>query len=227
MTSRPTLPPGAKGIDFGNAVVMFARDKIVLSEKGKARHLTVHFGPYTGVIDIHETSTTANGKSYRTIYSIPHAKLPLVFADLMPATLEALASVLCPLDLDDFIQKDIAIVVGLLTKPEEIDSITTVRRSKLVLDSGKIESRIRIPSLLDELHDLKDGEFFTLFSTRRRRPSRLLGHGFATTYPNGQRELVWLSTRRLTAAMTRLGPVLRAAAFRHGTLHEAPERMED
>ena len=227
MTSRPTLPPGAKGIDFGDAVVMFARDKIVLNEKGKTRHLTVHFGPHTGVIDVHETSTTARGKSYRTIYSIPHANLPLVFADLMPATLEALASMLCPLDLDDLIRKDVAIVLGLLTKPEEIDSITTVRRSKLVLDPGKIESRIRRPRFLDELHDLKDGEFFTLFSTRGRRASRLLGHGFAITYPNGQRELVWLSTQRRTAAMTRLGPALRATAIRHGTLHEAPDRMED
>jgi len=218
-TSAPRLPFGARGIDLGDLALMLAQKKIVLSPKGADKHWTMHFGGSSGVLDVHETFTTPEGKKHRTIYSIPHANLGALLAELGPIAMATLMRMVRQLDFDDLARRRITVVTGLLTRAEEIDTVASLQGDRLVLDPERIAARVRLPEFLDELDELKDGEFFTLLSVRRHGPPRLMGHGFAITYPNGQRELLWLSSRRIAAEMEQLGPVLREAALRHGTVH--------
>lgn len=213
------MPFGARGIDLGDVVLMLAQNKIVLSPKGADKHWTVHFGGPWGVLVVHETSRAPEGKKHRTIYSIPHANLGALLAELGPIAMAILNRMVRPLDFDDLARRRITVVTGLLTGAEEIDTVASLQGDKLVLDPEKIAARVRSPEFLDEFNELKDGEFFTLLSARRRGPPRFMGHGFAITYPSGQRALLWLSSRRIAVEMEQLGPVLREAALRHGTVH--------
>jgi hypothetical protein len=210
------LPNGAKGFDLGEAVLAFGKDKIVFSSKGSTEHMTMHLGPHSRVLDVHQTSIHPDGsKSHQTLYSISHANLGKLFQDLSSIAVPALMNLARPLDLDMLIANRIGVVVGLLTTEAEIETVTRVRHQKLVIDPEKLADRAWVPEFLDELYTIGDGEFFTLFSTRRRRAPRVVGHGFGSTGRRGRRELMWLSNRRLAAEMTRLEPIIREAAMRH------------
>jgi len=218
---RTSLPQGAKGIDLGDGVLMFAKDKIVLSAKGKPEHITVHFGPHSGVVDVHKTTSAADGsRTHQRLYSIPHGNLAALFEEFAPTGFKFLTRVVRPLDLDTLIRRHLSVVVGLLTTGPELEAVTGVRHQKLVVDAKKLAARARAPEFLEELYDLKDDEFFTVFSVQKRRAPRIVGHGFPLTDSRGDRHLFWVQTRQLSAETSRMTVLLRDLAVRHGKIEQ-------
>lgn len=212
------LPHGARGIDLGDAVLALANDKIVVTAKGSDEHLTIHLGPHTGVFDIHRTARRSDGsKTYETLYAISHADLPKLLMELSSVALGALLDAVRPLDVDVLAANRFGVVVGLLRTGKAIEEVTRVRRQKLVVDPEKLAARASVPEFLDELYTIRDGEFFTLFSTRRRQAPRVVGHGFAISRARNRKELMWLSNRRFSEMMTRLSPLICEAATRYRT----------
>jgi hypothetical protein len=215
-----SLPLGAKGIDFHEAVLMCARDKIVLSRRHAKEHFTVHFGPHSGELDIHKTTRAPDGSfAHQRLYSIPHDRLAQLLEDIAPKVLDVFMKSVQPLDLRTLAKKRVVVVVGLLMTTAEIETVTDVRDGKLVLNPDKIAARAWIPEFLDELHELKDGEFFTLFEDRRHAP-RIVGHGFALTDAEGRHHLLRLSSRRLAAEIDRMTGLLLEAAAKYGTRYD-------
>lgn len=219
------FPHGAKRIDLDDAVVALGKDKIVLSHKGANDHVTVHFGPVSGVLDVHKTSIAADGSAkHETMYKIAHSDLVALFTELGPVAMQALMKLTCRLDLDDLVRKRIGVIVGLLTTGVDLDAVTSVRRGRLIIDPEKLENHVHVPEDLNELYGIEDGKFFTLVSTQQ--VPHIVGHGFAITDATGHRQLVWLPSQRLAAEMDRLVPLLWAAVVKHGQVCRASDTLE-
>src|SRR5438045_5472875 len=64
------LPDGAKGIEGDGFAVEDRADKIVFVPKaeGSATHYTLHVGPNSGVIDLHETGR-GDGETHHTLFA--------------------------------------------------------------------------------------------------------------------------------------------------------------
>jgi hypothetical protein len=58
------LPHGARGIEGENFAVYFGDDKVVVVPKstGRGKHYTFQAKPASGVMDLHETATNADGR---------------------------------------------------------------------------------------------------------------------------------------------------------------------
>lgn len=213
-SEKPRLPHGAKGIDLGEGIIAFAKDKIVFSRQGAREHVTLHFGPATGVLDVHKTWTADDGSpGHQRIYAIRHDDLASLLEEVGPLASHALMRVMRPLDFDDLVRKRIGVIVGVLMSGEDVDAVTCVRRGKLVVDPEKVASRAWMPEYLDELYQLEEGKFFTLVSTRRA--PRVVGHGFAIADGSGGRRLLWLSSLQLVAEMRRLESLFQATVLKH------------
>jgi hypothetical protein len=80
---QPTdrLPHGAKGIDGEDFIIDFGADKIVFVPKsaGAGAHYTLHTGPDSGVIDLHETQPGPD--QHRTLFALHHEDLPALLGD--------------------------------------------------------------------------------------------------------------------------------------------------
>jgi hypothetical protein len=81
---RYSLPHGAKGIEADGFAVNFAGDKLVFIPKseGAGKHYTLHAGPKSGVIDLHETEPAADGgEQHRTLFAVRHDDLPALLGE--------------------------------------------------------------------------------------------------------------------------------------------------
>lgn len=70
---RNALPHGAKGIEGDGFAVEFRDDKIVFVPKsvGSGKHYTLHVGPNSGVMDVHETTIDSEGREqHRTLFAL-------------------------------------------------------------------------------------------------------------------------------------------------------------
>lgn len=215
-STRYSLPLGARGIDLHEAVLMCARNKIVLARKGAREHYTIHFGSCSGELDIHRTTNAIDGSAtHQRLYSISHDRLVSLLEETAPQMFEAFMRCVHPLDLRTLAGKKISVVVGLLMTSDEIETVADVRDEKLVMNPDKLAARAWIPESLDELHRLRDGEFFTLFAGKSHAP-RVVGHGFALIDAAGQHHLLRLSSRRLDAEIDRMTSLLLEAAAKYG-----------
>jgi hypothetical protein len=93
--TRPyRLPHGAKGIEGEGFALAFGEDKMVFvptavgDAGGPHKHYTLHAGPDSGVIDLHETTESADGqKHHHTVFAIRKDDLlPLIhqFGEVLP-----------------------------------------------------------------------------------------------------------------------------------------------
>lgn len=223
-TKPGALPHGAKGVYLGDdAVISIARDKVIFTKRGAADHVTVHMGPASGVLDVHrKVVVPGQPDDYQRIYAISHDDLRKLVMELAPRVLEMLTPVAQPLDVGALDARRIGAVVGLLVTPEQMETITSVRRGKLTLDAEKLALRVWIPEFLDDLNRIPVGEFFTLFSTAKRNAPRLLGHGFAVPQRKARQQLMWLPHRRLSSALAQLEPVFRDALQKYRSNEQFP-----
>ena len=210
----------AKGVDLGEAALVFAKDKLVVTSKGAREHLTVHFGPNSRVLDIHKTYTGNGSATHTTLFSLPHANLTAMMQEIALPLMKSLTGIIRPVDPAWMAKQQIGAIVGFLPTSANIAAVTNVRRQKLIIDAGKLAARIWTPEFLEDLYELEDGEIFTLLSCKNRRRPRRIGSGFPIIDRIGRRRLVWIPDQRVGEALKRVGAVLQDAAPKYGTFHQ-------
>ncbi len=167
-------------------------DKIVFMVKSSREHYTLHFGPVTGVMDLHRTWAGEGGVScHETLFAIRHADLAALLSELAPDAV-GMTRLIRRLRVGWMHRHSIGIVRGLEpTTDEQIAAITTKRlgRKRLMLVEEKFKASIQRPEYLDDVWDFPDGPF-SLFDQRGR-----VGVGFKTTDRFGLARLHWVKLR--------------------------------
>jgi hypothetical protein len=83
LTRRPV------GIEAGELIIEFGRDKVVFPVTSTGEHFTLHFGPDSGVLDFHRTWTSPKGlKRRETLFAIRYTDLSAIIAEFVPLTFE-------------------------------------------------------------------------------------------------------------------------------------------
>ncbi len=219
---RHILPHGAKGIDADGFAVTFSGDKLVFISKaqGSGKHYTLHAGPKSGVIDLHETDPAAGGgNQHHTLFAVRHEDLAALLGEATPMLREFL-DLLRPLRLGWLKHRNIGIARGIdPVSDEDIAAVTRKRKGRLTLDAGLYEQNVFVPKYLEDIYDFPDGNF-ALFHRNRQ-----IGIGFKKTYADGNVRLFWIKRRdlvrfgnswqaKLGEAVSRVGiPLERYAEF--------------
>lgn len=197
-----SLPHAARVIEGKDFVIAFGSHKVVfisehrsgcdLSEQGMETHYTLHAGPGSGVIDLHETKTFADGqKRHRTLFAWRTEGIPALAQQLVPM-LYAFLSLLRPLRLGWMMHRGIGVARGIdPVGDQDIAAVTRKRKRRLILDRQLYEKNVFIPEYLEEIYEFPDGSF-ALFDRRRK-----IGLGFKVTDPGGNARLFWIKRRDL------------------------------
>jgi hypothetical protein len=203
------LPHGAKGIEGDGFAVEFRGDKIVFVPKADANamHYTLHAGPNSGVIDLHETSS--DGEDHRTLFAVRKDDLIGLLPE-MASVVPELLNLLRPLGLGWLKHRNIGIARGIEPLSDsDIAAVTRKRKRRLVLDPELYSQNVNCPEFLEDVYDFPDGNFTLLHR------GRAIGIGFKHTDPQENIRLFWIKRsdllrfgndwqRRLVAALQRI-----------------------
>ena len=190
---RYSLPHGAKGIDAEAFAVAFGGDKIVLVPKSEgAKHYTLHAGPKSGVIDLHQTEPAAEGGGqHHTLFAIRHEDLAALIGESTPM-LRQFLDLLRPLRLGWLKHRNIGIARGIdPVSDEDIAAVTRKHKGRLTVAPQLFEQNVFVPEYLEEIYDFPDGNFSLLHQ------GRPIGIGFKKTLPDGHVRLFWIKRRDL------------------------------
>ncbi len=191
---RYGLPHGAKGIEAGGFAVTFSGDKIVFIPKseGAGKHYTLHAGPKSGVIDLHETEPAADGgEQHRTLFAVRHDDLATMLGEVTPM-LRKFLDLLRPLRLGWLKRKNIGIARGIdPISDEDIAAVTRKRKGRLTVDPQLFEQNVFVPEFLEAIYDFPDGSFSLIHQ------GSPIGIGFKKTLPDGHVRLFWVKRRDL------------------------------
>jgi hypothetical protein len=192
---RNILPHGAKGIEAEDFAVEAGADKLVFVPKSavKGSHYTLHAGPDSGVIDLHETKVLpGGGEQHRTLFAIRHDDLPALLFGEGAAILSELLDLLHPLRLGWLKHRNIGIARGVEPVSDaDIAAVTRKHKRRLTLDAGLYRQNVFVPEYLEDVYDFPDGNF-SLFHRGRN-----IGIGFKTTDADGSVRLFWIKRRDL------------------------------
>ena len=192
--NRYSLPHNAKGIESDDYVVSFGGDKIVFVPKtaGRGKHYTLHVGPDSGVIDLHETQPAPAGdEQHRTLFAVRRDDLTALLGDTA-AILPELMGLLRPLRLGWLKHRNIGVARGIdPVSDDDIAAVTRKHRRRLTIDPQLYEENVYVPDYLEEVYDFPDGSF----SLHHR--GRQIGIGFKKTDQEGAVSLFWIKLRDL------------------------------
>jgi hypothetical protein len=190
---RNALPHGAKGIEGEGFAVEFRYDKIVFVPKNDGgKHFTLHAGPDSGVMDLHETTIDAAGREqHRTLFALRKDDLLPVLQELSPMVPE-LFGLLRPLRLGWLKHRHIGIARGIdPVSHADIAAVTRKRKRRLALDSELYQRNVFVPEYLEDVYDFPDGNFTLIHRGRN------IGMGFKETDAKGNTSLFWIKRRDL------------------------------
>jgi hypothetical protein len=143
---RYTLPHGEKGIEGEEFAVEVGADKLVFVPKsaGGGRHYTLHTGPDSGVIDLHETQAPPDGQEqHRTLFAMRRDDLPSLLLGEGAAILSELLGLLRPLRLGWLKHRDIGIARGIEPVSDaDIAAVTRKHKRRLTLDRELYERNV-------------------------------------------------------------------------------------
>lgn len=190
---RHSIPHGAKGIESDEFVVHFGADKFIFAPKFTGgRHYTLHAGPNSGVIDMHETPQAGVPGQRRTLFAIQTQALPPILADFV-STLRELLALIRPLRVGWMCCHGVGIARGIdPVSDEDIAAVPRKRKGRLALDPEAYRRNICVPEYLKDIYGFPDGNF-ALF-----RGSRQIGIGFKRTAADSRIRLFWIKRRDLT-----------------------------
>lgn len=216
-------PSDLRGIDLGGVVIMCAHNKIVISPKASARHLTLHFGPRSREMDLHRTEQAAGGEStHERLFAITHTNFETLMREIAPTLVARLAGISRPLRPGWMIRNQIVAVVGMLPSEADWPRVTGVRKKRLFVDAEKLKANGRALDFPDELYDLPDSEGFSLFSCERAGATRAVGFGLKCTDELGRPRLIWVKNRDVGQAFRRIEDIFAQAARKYGTVLVEP-----
>jgi hypothetical protein len=192
-----SLPHGAKVFEGEGFAIYCGADKAVFIAKPRAdgqtveprteMHYTFHAGPESGVIDLHETTTVADGqKHHRTLFAMRTNDLPTALQQLAPM-LGELLSLLRPLRVGWMMHRGIGIARGVdPLSDQEFAAVTRKRKGRLTIDMQLYQQNVFVPEYLEDVYEFPDGTF-TMFHR-----SRKIGFGFKATDAVGNVRLFWI-----------------------------------
>lgn len=201
---RYSLPQSARGIESPEFAIEAGKDKVVfiLKSEGGGRHYTLHAGPDSGVIDLHETTPGPDGHNhYRRLFALPHADLPELLNAAAPLLAELLG-LLRPLRLGWLAHHHITIARGVDPVSDHDIAAATRRnrRRRLIFEHELWEHSILIADYLEDVYDFPDGNFALL------KRGHSIGIGFKTTDTSGRVRFMWIKRRNLTRFIHRWAP---------------------
>jgi len=186
------LPHGASGVEFGDFVIEFRKDKVVALAKNRDEHYTLHAGQASGILDLHRTWREADGtERHQTVFALHRSDLPTVLAELSPMA-TGILRLFRPLRVGWLHWNNIGVVRGLVpTTDADIAAITRKRpgKKRVIIDEDTLRANIVIPEYLAEMWDFPDGAF-SLFKRGRQ-----IGVGIKATDPAGHVHLYWFKLR--------------------------------
>jgi hypothetical protein len=185
------LPHDANGIKLDDYTVKLRNDKVMVFPRSgdKGDHYTLHTGPHSAVLDVHETLPEKD--EHRTLFKIRHEDIGAVLGDTAPMA-EGLLRLLRPLRLGWLKRHGICVVRGLdPASDDEIEAITVRRNGCLVIDDERLKANIFVPQYLDEVWGFPDGAFSLVHCGRK------IGIGFKKTDSGGNARLFWIKLLHL------------------------------
>ena len=206
-----SLPHGASGLEVGDFVVEFRRDKIVALAKTRDDHYTLHFGHVSGILDVHRTwKSPAGGEHHQTMFAMRHADIPAFLNALVPMT-GGMFRLFRKLRIGWMHRHGIRIVRGLETlTDDEMHAVTRKKpgRNRIMFDEQKLIANMHVPGYLEDVWDFPDGAFSLLSGENR------IGIGFKTTDQDGVAHLYWFKLRDVTRYFNSFEKQLIQAAAR-------------
>jgi hypothetical protein len=186
------LPDGAKGIEGDDSALEFRGDKVVFVPKrgDDGKHYTLHAGPASGVIDVHETARDSEGREqHRTLFALRKDDLLSLLQDVLSMVPE-LFGLLRPLRLGWLKHRNIGIARGIdPVSDADITAATRKRKRRMALDAKLYRQNVFFPRYLEDVYDFPDGNL-TLVHRRRN-----VGIGFKQTDAAGDIRLFWIKRR--------------------------------
>jgi hypothetical protein len=215
--SLDKLPPGARAIGFGPITLAFAKDKLVFPLASPEEHLTVHFGPQSGILDLHHTRIVGKEHVHTPLFRIHRDNLMAMLEEFGRTYVPELLTVIRPIGPGWIAKRRLGVVVGLYAGNEaEIAKVTTVRKRKVVVDPVRYIQQVSAPEFIEDLYDLRDGQCFTLHSTKRRNRGHMIGVGFKLTDAYGRPRLFWFKVRNMLRISARSAEWLSELFKRYG-----------
>lgn len=206
------FPHGASGIEFGDFVIEFRKDKVVAIAKDRDEHYTLHAGHVSGILDLHRTWREADGtKHHQTVFAVHHSNLFALLAEMSPRAADILR-LFRPLRIGWLYRHNIGVVRGLDPVTDADIAAITRRRSgkkRVVVDKDQVRTNIAIPEYLDEIWDFPDGAF-SLFKHGKK-----IGIGIKATDRTRHAHLYWFKLRDASTLFRRFETHFGAAATKY------------
>jgi hypothetical protein len=77
-----------RGIEFGEFVLEFCKDKVIILARGKNLHFTLESGENSGILDFHRTWRDSNAtEHHEPLFAMKTADIPALLAELTPETM--------------------------------------------------------------------------------------------------------------------------------------------
>ena len=184
-----------RGIEFGELVLEFCKDKVIILARGKDEHFTLESGENSGILDFHRTWRSANGIEYHEpVFAMKRADIPALLAELSPETMNFF-QIVRRLRTGWLYRNCIDIVTGVdPITDEDILAISTLRhrRNRIVIDEEALRQRVRLLEDPDDIWNLPDVTFSLVAAGRK------IGVGMKLTDRGGFTRLCWFKLRDLS-----------------------------
>jgi hypothetical protein len=193
------LPYGAHQLEIGDFLLIITpRGKLVFVNKKRPHlHLTLHPGHGSGIIDVHLTRRSANGrKQHRPLCAIEQRRLGVLFAGVARDVLGELFRLYRPLRIGWLRHRSIGIRTAPWYSQGGFERLGFLRgKDRFIVTPDRIVEQIVVPEYLDDIYEMPDGAFDLLRSRRGR--IRQVGIAFKVTSPAGDGHLFWIKMRDL------------------------------
>lgn len=204
---------GDPTIKAKGATVKFLRSgKVVFKVTGEDSHITLHPGPYTGVLDLHRTREQLpddDPAKYETLGKISHTEFTDRLNAIGPRSISELLSLLRPIRLGWMIRRRLAI--GPAFPPESVlPKITGIRlRSEQRGIGEPLNTLLRPPGFYEDVFECP-GWSYLLFDWKK---SSQTPYGVLFTYRdvNNHACMRWFKYRDVLRWAARWEPVFREA----------------
>jgi hypothetical protein len=210
------LPYGARGMDFDKFAWEIRPDGKVhfFAKEGGGFHWTLHPGPRSGALDLHETSVNPDGTtSHKTLFMVRVEDFERLANEIGSIVIPGLLQRFRPLNLRWVRRRNISIVRDPSSTNAELAAVTYKSHKRLQFDTQKLQDAFDRAKSPDEVLSMPNG-WFRLMSIRRWG-TRWLGVGLKATDRAGATHLVWTRPEELVAWGEEMQEFLKDAAGKY------------
>jgi hypothetical protein len=184
-----------RGIEFGELVLEFCKDNVIILARGKNEHFTLESGENSGILDFHYTWRDPNGiEHHEPLFAMKTVDIPALLAELTPETMN-IFQIVRRLRIGWLYRNCIDIVTGVdPITDEDVLGISTRRhrRKRIVIDEEAVRQRACLLEDPDDIWNLPDATFSLVAAGRK------IGVGMKLTDRARFTRLYWFRLRDLS-----------------------------